>query len=360
VTVPSNRNDIVEEMDLIEEVARLYGYHRIGKGWSFRTTTFGQRDSFDQFCQEVADHMVGRTYTETLTSSFTNGSEVDLMDWTDNDPRRQLIAIRNPLTSNQTYLRTSPLPAVLDLIRHNIDRGARNIAVFTIGKVFVPKADEAAGSGSSGLPRERTMMAIARTRPSGQDFWNQLKQSTDLFDIKQEIELLCASQMVDIAGRLVYDFDGRSGRFTYRDRKDTVVEGGIVPAKLAARYEFDQAVWYAVVDLNRLHRLGGGPRKFKSLTEFPVSKRDLSLVTPENVTYDRVEKHLVKYGGRLLESIQAFDVYSGGNLPDGSTAFGVRLLFRSPERTLRDSEIDEILEKVIHKLQSELGVTLRA
>jgi phenylalanyl-tRNA synthetase beta chain len=360
VTVPSYRNDIVEEMDLIEEVARLYGYHRIGKGWTFRTTTYGQRDSFDQFCDEVADHLVARTYTETLTSSFTDGSEVDLMGWPENDPRRRLIAIRNPLTSNQTYLRTSPLPAVLDLIRRNIDHGLRNIAVFTIGKVFVPAADEVAGSGSSGLPHERTLLVIARSHPSAKDFWDQSKQSTDLFEIKREVELLCMSQKVDTSGRLAYDFDGGTGRFVYRDRQDTVVEGGIVPAKLAARYGFDQAVWYAIVDLELLHRLGGGPRKFRPIAEFPVSKRDLSLVTPADVTYDRVEKYLVKYGGRLLESVQAFDVYRGENLPEGSTAFGVRLLFRSPERTLRDSEIDEILEKVIHKLQSELGVTLRA
>jgi len=85
----------------------------------------------------------------------------------------------------------------------------------------------------------------------------------------------------------------------------------------------------------------------------------LSLVTPEIVTYAQVEKYLVKHGGPLLESLQAFDVYRGDNLPDGSTAFGVRLLFRSREKTLRDSEVDEIVEKVIHKLQSELGVTLR-
>jgi len=359
VTVPSYRDDIVEETDLIEEVARLYGYDRIGKGWSFRTTTFAQRNSFDQFCHGIADQMVARGYTETLTSSFTNGSEVDLMDWPSTDPRRQLIAIRNPLTSNQTFLRTSPLPAMLDLIRRNIDHGSRNVAVFNIGKVFVPTADEAVGSGSSGLPDEQTKLVLARTRSAGKDFWNQFKRSTDLFDIKEEIEVLAASQRIDITGQLAYDFDDRMGRFSYRDRGGTVIEGGIVPAKLAASYEFDQAVWYAVVDLADLHRLAARPHKFKPVPEFPVSKRDLSLVTPEIVTYAQVEKYLVKHGGPLLESLQVFDVYEGDNLPEGSTAFGVRMLFRSREKTLRDSEIDEIVEKAIHKLQSELGVTLR-
>jgi phenylalanyl-tRNA synthetase beta chain len=360
VTVPSYRGDVVEEADLIEEVARIYGYERIGKGWRFHTTTYAQRDPFDEFCRELSDHMVARGYTETLTSSFTDGSEVDLTEWPASDPRRRLIAIRNPLTSNQKFLRTTPLPAVLDLIRYNIDRGTRDIAVFTIGKVFVPTADEARGSGSSGLPDETTMLAIALTRPPGKYFWNQLKQAPDLFDIKKEVEVLFASQGIDIAARLPYDFDAGSGRFRYRGRKGTAVEGGIIPRKLGARYGFEQAVWFAIVDVEEFHRHAATTRKFKPLGDFPVSKRDLSLVTPKNVTYDQVEKYLVKYGGRLLESVQAFDVYRGENLTDGSTAFGVRLLFRSPERTLRDSEVDEIVEKVIYKLRSELGVTLRA
>lgn len=360
VGVPSFRGDIVEETDLIEEVARLFGYERIGKGWSFRTTTFAKLDPFDQFCRKVAGHLVARGYTETLTSSFTDGSEIDLMGWKESDPRTRLLTIRNPLTSNQRYLRTTPLPGLLELIRRNMDYGAKDLAVFSIGKVFIPTAEEAAGSGSSGLPEERDMLVIGRTRPAGKDFWNQLKSSTDLFDIKGEIEVLAASLNVDIAGRLSYAFDRRSGQFTYSDRKNTVIEGGIVPAALGSKYELEQAVWYAVVDLVRFQQLCPDSSRFKPLPEFPVSKRDLSLVTPPDVTYDQIEKYLVKYGGRLLESAQVFDVYQGESLPDGATAFGVRLLFRSAEKTLRDSEIDVILEKVIHKLESELGVKLRA
>ncbi|MGD8414883.1 MAG: hypothetical protein PVF33_11660, partial [Candidatus Latescibacterota bacterium] len=290
---------------------------------------------------------------------FTDGSEVGLMDWSPKDPRRRMIEIRNPLTSNQTYLRTSPLPAVLDIIRRNIDRGLNDIAVFDVGKVFIPAAEETVGSGSSGLPDERTKLVLARTRGAGRDFWNQLKKTTDLYDIKQEIEVLASSLGIDISGQLAYDFDDRAGRFTYRSRGGVAIEGGIVPANLAAKYSLEQAVWYAIVDVPVLHKLADRPHRYKPVPEFPVSKRDLSLVTPETVTYAQVEKCLVKNGGRLLESIKPFDVYGGDKLPEGATAYGVKLVFRSAEKTLRDSEIDEIVEKVLHKLQNELGVTLR-
>jgi phenylalanyl-tRNA synthetase beta chain len=359
VRVPSFRADVLEEMDLIEEVARLYGYDRIGKGWSFRSSTFARVDEYESFCESIGDFLAARGYSELLTSSFTSGSEIELMGWENTDPRRQLIRIRNPLTSNQTYLRTTPLPGVVEAIRRNFGHGERDIAVFTLGTVFLPAGGPGAADGTAGLPQERLLLALARTRPEGQDFWSQSKKTTDLFDIKREIEAIAATQGIDIDGRLAYSFDSTAGRFAYKNRKATVAEGGILPARLAAANDIDQPVWYCVVDMSALYKVRPSRQRFSSLSEYPASKRDLSLVTPGDVTYDQVKKCLVKYSGPLLESVQVFDVYRGESLPDGATAFGVRVIFRSADRTLRDEEIDEVLEKVLQKLHNEHGVTLR-
>jgi len=354
VDTPSFRLDITEEMDLIEEVARLYGYERIGKGWDFHTTTFGRLDPFDELVRSVTDHLVSRGFTEVITSSFADGSEPPLMGWAESDPRRRQLEIRNPLTSNQRYLRSSLLPGVVELIRRNFDYGMRCVSVFHIGKTFVLSGAE------TGLPEERWMLLLATTRPDAKDFWNQFKLATDLFDIKAEIESLGMSQNIDIQGRLGYHFDREAGTFTYADRRETVIEGGIVPAGLAHALALEQAVWYAQIDLAKLFQLRSGARKFKPLPEYPVSKRDLSLVTSAGISYGDIEKSLVRSAGRLLESVQVFDVYRGPSLPEAATAYGVRLIFRSPERTLTDAEIDNVLEKVIQKLRSELGVTLRS
>lgn len=354
VRVPSFRDDVLEEADLIEEVARLYGYEHIGKGWGFRTTTFAKLNPFDKFVDEVSNHLASRGFTELVTSSFTDGSELDLIDWEKNDPRRRQIAIKNPMTQNQSYLRTSLLPGVLDAIRRNFDYGSRKIDVFAVGKVFLTSSDQ------SGLPRERTMLALARTRPNGKDFWNCSKKTVDLFAIKSEIESVTALENVDISGKLAYDFEAGTGRFVYRDRDGVVIEGGIVPTRLAAKADLDQAVWYALADLELLFQLRAAKHRMSPLPEYPVSKRDLSLVTPAGVTYGEIQKSLVKNGGQLLESISTFDVYQGESIPAGAVAVGVRLYFRSPDRTLTDGEVEKILDKVVHKLKSELGVTLRS
>lgn len=354
VQVPCHRLDIVEEADLIEEVARLHGYEHIGKGWGFRTTTFAQQEPFEWFVESVSDFLAARGFTEVLTSAFTDGREAEFMGWSESDPRKRRIAIKNPLTPNHRFLRTSLLPGALEVIRKNFDYGTRRIDLFGIGKVFLTSADK------TGLPDERTMLVLARTRPSGKDFWKYSKETVDLFDIKQEIESIAASEGVDIAGKLDYDFERQTGRFTYSGREGVVIEGEIVSPELAARYDLDQAVWYALADMQLLFQLRAGKSRMAPIPEYPVSKRDLSLVTPKGVTFWEIEKSLVKHGGRLLESIRAFDVYEGGNVPSGSTAFGVRLLFRSADRTLTDGEVDKVLGKMVQKLQSELGVVLRS
>lgn len=354
VEVPSWRWDVLEETDLVEEVARLYGYERIGKGWSFKTTTFARMDPYEQFVDSISDFLTARGFTEVLTSSFTDGAEKTYMGWEESDERMTQIAIRNPLTVNQSYLRTSMLPSMLDIIKKNMDFGTKHASIYGTGKVFLPSG------AATGLPVEKSMLVLARTQPATKDFWNYSKKTVDLFDIKAEIETMAAAEGIDIATKLEYAFERESGRFSYSSREGKVIEGGILGPELAARYDLDQAVWYAIADLQMLFQLRASKNRLAPIPEYPFSKRDLSLVTPGDVTYQEIEKSLVKNGGRLLESVQAFDVYTGENIPAGTTAYGVRLFFRSPDRTLTDSEVDEILEKMVKKLQSELGVVLRS
>ena len=129
---------------------------------------------------------------------------------------------------------------------------------------------------------------------------------------------------------------------------------------VAERYGFDQPVWLASVYEVRFYELKTRLGKPKPLPEYPVSRRDLSLVTAPGVEYREIEKALVKHSGALLESLVVFDVYRGEKIAKGHTAYGVRLSFRAPDRTLRDEEIEETIDKVVSKLNSELGIELRS
>jgi phenylalanyl-tRNA synthetase beta chain len=344
----------VQEADLIEEVGRMYGYNRIGTGWSFKTTAFAERDPFDRFVEEVSDHLCARGLTEVITSSFTDGREDAVWGWAEDDPKRRRVRVSNPLNVNQGFMRSQIQHGMIEAVRRNMDQGLHRIHIFEIGKIFSQP------DGMQGLPDERLVLGIVKTAPHDKDFWYNLNKRTDLFDIKKEIEALADAFHVDIQGAFRYDFDRIRGEYVYRNDDEAVIEGGIVPGSVADRYDFDQPVWYATIDLEQFYRHRSSTKQFNPLPEYPVSKRDLSLVAGEGVDYRQIEKALVRQGSGLLESLQVFDVYRGGNLPDGSTAYGVRLVFRSPERTLTDKEIDGIIDKMISKLNRELNVMLRS
>jgi len=354
VQAPSYRLDIREEADLIEEVARMYGYDRIGNDWSFRTTAFAQTDPFDRFTEDLIDFLCARGLTEVITSSFTDGSEDEVWGWPEDDKRRRRVIVRNPLNVLQGFMRTSLLPGMIEVVRRNMDHGTHRMKIFQIGKIFERSP------GQEGLPEERKVLSLVITRPADKDFWKDSKEHTDVFEIKREIEILAEAFGVDIAVDFRYDFDRKLGEFVYKIDDEPVIEGGIVPGTVADKFDFEQPVWVGSLDLTRFYRQRSQSKRFTALPEYPVSKRDLSLVAGESVTYREIEKALVNQGGRLLESIQVFDVYRGGTLEEGKTAYGVRLQFRSMERTLTDKEIDKIIGKMVTRLNRDLDVALRS
>ncbi len=353
VVVPSWRADIVEEADLVEEVARLYGYDRIGRGWTFRTTTWAPPDAFDAFCERAADHLASRGHTEMLLTSLTDGEEVARFGWRDDDPRSHPVALSNPLTRNQSHLRTALVPAAVDVVAHNLAHGARSLRLFGRGAVYL--APEGVGAG---LPREPQHLVIVHTQPDAPQWWRESGRAADLFDVRGEVEALARALRVDLAS-LHYRFDDAAGAFRYEDRDAVVVEGGILPAAVSREAEIDQAVWYAEIDLEAWFRRREAVPTFREYPEYPAARRDLSLVVPVGVGWSEVEKALAKHGGRLLESFRVFDVYRGERLEGGRYAVGVRLAFRSTSGTLTDAEVDAVVERIVARLESDLGVVLR-
>jgi phenylalanyl-tRNA synthetase beta chain len=354
VGIPSHRLDIREEIDLIEEVARLHGYDRIGTGRAFRCTAFGQPDEFDRFVEGVADYMGARGFTEVVGSAFTDGRELADFGWGADDVRSKPMPLLNPLNANHRYMRTSLLPGMLDIVRRNLDYGTKRLNFYQIGPVFL------APEGTTRLPDERTVLTLTMSEPEGSDFWRDSKSSLDLFDIKREVEALLRAFRVDSGSGVVYAFDRPTGAFSYAAQEGVLVEGGVVGETVAGRHGFEQPVWHATVDLALCYEQRGRQGRLKPLPDYPASRRDLSLVIPPGVEYGAVEKALVRHGGPLLESVGVFDVYRGEKIAMDHAAYGVRLNFRAPDRTLRDEEIDQVIDRILTKLKSELGVELRS
>jgi phenylalanyl-tRNA synthetase beta chain len=157
-----------------------------------------------------------------------------------------------------------------------------------------------------------------------------------------------------------YTFDESRGRFTYASEQRAIVDAGILPGDVERRYDFDQAVWVADVDLDELHRRVPDRPRFRALPEYPSAWRDLSLVARPGVRFADIQKTVVKSAGALLESLQVFDVYDGSKAGGDWTAYGIRLSFRSPRRTLTDGDVDQVIGKILSDVKKNLGVELRS
>jgi len=253
-------------------------------------------------------------------------------------------------------MRSSLLPGMLRILRHNLNRESESLRLVTVDRVFVddPGSDE-------GLPREPerlvAMLCGASRRPS----WNEPDRPADLYDLKGDAEALLEQLGVDSVWSRGYTepFMDSAASFLISGSYGAIGGGGTVQAEVLRRFDVDVPVFWLDLDVDSLEKHLPTRRAFLGIPRFPAVKRDLSLLVPRQVDFADLQRVVSEVGGKLLESVQCFDVFEDPALGDGTRSIGLRLRFRSPERTLLDDMVEPVMQNIRGRLQSDLGVTLR-
>jgi len=362
VTVPSFRRDLHEEVDLIEEVARIYGYDNIEAADHFRGRTSVRRRRLDGVLDNVRDYLAAMGHCEIVTSTFMAREDLDRLGLAQDDPRRELLAVHNPRHGGETLLRSTLTPSLLAAARHNLNADQPTpFRLFQVGKSFL-----AAESGDYGgrheddglLPRETLTLQLAvigRTDTVHGDI------PADILEIKGTVAALAEHLRLEIVFAAGSDAPQlQPGRaWTVEDGEGRVVgEAGAVARRCLRAFDVDVPVALAEIDL-RVLDLAPRTLRYAGFSRFPAVKRDLSLVTPAGVTYDQIKQHVASAGGPLLDSIALFDLFRGGQLAPGSTAVGIRLKFQSAKGNLKGKAVDKAIDAIVGALRTELGVELR-
>jgi phenylalanyl-tRNA synthetase beta chain len=344
-TVPTFRPDIKREEDLIEEIGRLYGYDRIPATLPVGVTLQGRDSDEGAFAAKVTEILVSMGLEEVVTGSMSppQGDE------------RQVF-IKNPISEDLSTLRKHLLLDLLGVVSYNLNRGFRDIGIFEIGRVFAPKED-------GNLLIESLSIAAVLTGSMWGEAWNIDRSSleADFF--------LCKGMVETLLSRLgVQDtlYEPLESRWFHPTRAAVVKAGdvklgvvGQINPDLAEKYDIPAQTYGFELDFNALMDKAAGLKSYKPLSRYPAVTRDLAVVVAEDVPYQRVKELLAKEGGELLESLTLFDVYSGPPLPTGRKSLAFSIVFRSYERTLRDEEIDEKLNRMRNLLAVEVGATFR-
>jgi phenylalanyl-tRNA synthetase beta chain len=348
VTPPSYRLDVTREIDLVEEVARLYGYDRLP--YRIRPAPPSvERDSRREKELTISSTLVALGYREIVVPSMVDPGEN--ARFTDEEPVR----LMNPLTQDASAMRSTSAPGMLRALRWNLDRGQSDLRLFEFGKVYTTscRTDE-------GLPAERRVLTMGASGFRRTASVHDEARPLDFFDIKGDLEILL--ERFDLSGLEFrpgcsrYHESGWAGSLVAADR--ALAQFGKISREIAREYKLRQDVFLIEIDLERLLETPLRTRAFRPFSRFPEVERDLSLVVPGSVIYRDMQRLLEAARIANLQTFYPADRFEGGGLPPGHYSLLLRIVLQSGERTLTSEDADRAAARVIEALEP-LDVELR-
>ena len=343
VEVPGYRVDVDREVDLIEEVARMQGYDRIGSTFPSARQVGGTPAPYT-FRRRVRDVLVRAGLREVWLLSFASAEDLALTG--DEDA----VAVANPLQADEGFLRTRLYPGLLHAVARNQARGFEAVTIFEVGTVF-RTADPV---------QERQKVAIALCGPAGEG-WTADGRPLDVLDAKGALEALMAGVGVGEwsldAGPQDPFHPGRSAWILVRGERAGVL--GELHPRRAESLQIQGRVAVAELELEALMAATQKEFVVREPPRFPPLRRDLAFVVPEDVPAGAVQAALEEAAGELLSSCVLFDVFRGGSLPEGTKSLAFAMDLRAPDRTLTGEETDPVVERIVARIRADFSGELR-
>jgi phenylalanyl-tRNA synthetase beta chain len=349
------RGDVTREIDLVEEVARIDGVDRLPQTVPSRPDGGGRLSPTQRARRRVEDALVGAGLLEVQGWSFQAPGVADRLRLAADDRRRRTVRVRNPLSEDQSELRTLLLPSLLDLAAYNVARDAEDLALFETGSVYV-------SDGDGGLPDERRHVGALLTGTVAPATWRSPGgPRADVFAAKGVLAALLD------ALRLEWSVEPAAEPFLHPGRAAVVHVGGEelgwlgeVHPLVVRDWDLPDAVAGFELDLDRIAELAAARVElYEDVTSFPAVRQDLAIVLPDDVQAARALDVVRRAGGELLAAARVFDAYRGEQVGEGKVSVAVALEFRAPDRTLTDEEVNERRTAIAAALASELGAELR-
>ena len=343
--IPSFRQDLLRTCDMAEEVARFYGYDKIPVTLPSGESTSGKL-SFKLRVESVAREVAQFCgFSQSMNYSFESPKAFDKLLVPENSDLRQAIRILNPLGQDFSIMKTQALNGMLTSLATNYNRKNKNVRLYEIGNIYIPKA-----LPLTELPDERTQFTLG------------MYGDGDFFTMKGVVEEFF--EKAGLGGRITYDPEDKKP-FLHPGRQADIIYDGVkvgylgeVHPQVCENYNIGDRVYYADIDMPYIVEHACFDKKYEGIAKFPTSTRDISLVVDKEVLIGTMENAIIKKGGKLLESCELFDIYEGEQVGEGKKSVAFSLVFRAKDRTLSDTEISEIMDKILAELTG-LGAVLR-
>jgi len=346
--IPSYRVDVQREIDVIEEILRVYGYNNINFTKKLNATVSNSARTEDYKVQNiVAAQLNGLGFHEMMANSLTTPDYVGLSDLLKEEYNVMML---NPLSNDLSAMRQSLLFSGLEAVSYNINRRNGDLKLFEFGKTYhkLPSGyDE---------PKHLTLFVSGNRNAES---WTNPQKPSDFFLFKGYV-----SSVLERLG--IYKIQNKPAAsdvfaegIAIASGNDTLVEFGTVKKSILKHFDIKQEVFYADFNWNLILKLIGSKIKFTDIPKYPEVRRDLALLVDETIAFDAIYNIARQTEKSLLKDVNLFDVYQGKNLPEGKKSYAVSFTLQDSTKTLTDEQIDKIMSKLLKNMENELGASLR-
>ncbi len=340
ISVPAYRADVTREIDVIEEILRIYGYNKVDAPNKIAFTPIKlYLDNQEALENSWARTLQSNGFYEVMNNSLTAEKNVT----------PEAVKLLNPLSGDLAFMRTSLLQGLLENTIYNINRKNPDIKFFELGKIYQKRESYT----------ERKQLAILVSGREVRENWLEPKSATNFYYLKGYVQLL-----LDRLGFIFVEKSLVDNRFADAIEllvgEKVVARIGKVSSLLLKSFDIEQDCYYAEIEIEVVESLRNKDNfKFVDIPKFNKIRRDLALLVDKNVTYSELYEAVMKEKSPILKSVNLFDVYEGKNLPEGKKSYALSFELLNEEKTLEDKEITEVMDKIIKIFETKFQVSLR-
>jgi len=362
LAVPPYRVDVTRDVDVIEDILRIYGYNNVEIPSTLKSslTTKGEADKSYKLQSLISEQLVGCGFNEILNNSLTKAAYYEELE---SFPAKNLVMLMNPLSNDLNCMRQTLLFGGLESITHNANRKNADLKFFEFGNCYYFNEEKKNPEKVLAAYNEDYHLGLWVSGKNVANSWAHADEQSSVYELKAYVENVFLRLGIDIRnlviGNLTDDIFSAALSVNTKGGKRLAVFGVITKKQLKA-FDIDNEVYYADLNWNELMKAIKSVKvSYKEICKFPAVKRDLALLLDKQVQFAEIEKIAFESERKLLKEVSLFDVYEGKNLEAGKKSYAVSFMLQDENQTLNDKQIDKIMSKLIANLESKLGAKLR-
>lgn len=349
LTIPAYRVDVRREVDVIEEILRVYGYNNIEVSEKFNAS-IAQSNRFDDYKIQnlIAQQLIGQGFNEMMANSLTTPDYAEKLDSVKTEENVEML---NPLSQDLSVMRQNLVFSGLEALAYNSNRQNKDLSFFEFGKTYHKTGKRF---------NEYKHLSLIITGKRQAERWNSLSQPGDFFYFKGIIDSILERLGFDDKHNepLKNDIFSEGNRVVFQ--RKTLVEFGVLKKDLTRHFDLDQEVLYADFKWDSiLDKIDKSSSFVKDIPKFPSVRRDFALLLDEEISFNEIYAIAHKTEKKLLRDVELFDVYTGANLPEGKKSYAVSFIFQDERKTLTDKRVDKTMKKFKNQFEKQLNASLR-